>query len=214
MKNDNTSQKLKKLRLRLGYSQEQLAEAARINLRTVQRVENGETEPRGDTLRRIASALNITTDELTTRAEQEDRGYLVAFNLSALSFLLFPFLGVLVPWVLWLLKRDKVTGLERAGRQLLNFQITGCIIYYLPKVIIITGVLFMETPSPYAGLNLGVGSSNVESSGIGMGVDSVFIYLFYLVAYYGITLIHIIISAYRAHVGKPLYYKPAIPFLR
>lgn len=45
MKNTELAQKIKELRTRKGLSQEKLAETAQINLRTVQRIEAGETEP-------------------------------------------------------------------------------------------------------------------------------------------------------------------------
>jgi transcriptional regulator with XRE-family HTH domain len=47
-----------------GFSQEKLAEAADVSLRTIQRLESGETEPRGDTVARIAKALDIPPGDL------------------------------------------------------------------------------------------------------------------------------------------------------
>ncbi|TVQ13838.1 MAG: XRE family transcriptional regulator [Balneolaceae bacterium] len=47
-----------------GFSQEKLAEAADVSLRTIQRLESGETEPRGDTVIRIAKALDIPPGDL------------------------------------------------------------------------------------------------------------------------------------------------------
>ena len=39
--------KIKELRKKKGFSQEELAETAKVNLRTIQRIENNENEPRG-----------------------------------------------------------------------------------------------------------------------------------------------------------------------
>jgi DNA-binding XRE family transcriptional regulator len=48
MKNTELAQKIKELRIRKGLSQDKLAEAAQINLRTIQRIE--EVKPsRGET---------------------------------------------------------------------------------------------------------------------------------------------------------------------
>lgn len=153
MKTSNLSQKLKELRLRKGFSQEQLADSAQINLRTVQRIEGGETEPRGDTLKRLANALNITPDELIDWAEHEDNNYLVFFNLSALSFIASPLLGVLLPLALWFLKKDKIKNLNTIGKRLLNFQITWCILYYLPHIFFTLMLIFhWELPFPSFGL--------------------------------------------------------------
>ncbi|BDD08223.1 hypothetical protein FUAX_06550 [Fulvitalea axinellae] len=124
MKETELSRKIKNLRLRKGYSQEELAEHAGLSLRTVQRIENGETEPRGDTLKRLAQALGIGPDELLDWAVEEDPSALLALNLSALCYLLFPLLGVIVPLVIWVFQKDKIRGINEVAKDLLNFQIT------------------------------------------------------------------------------------------
>ena len=124
MKNRQMAQKIKELRNRKGFSQEQLAETAKINLRTVQRIEGGETEPRGDTLKRIAHALNVAPDELIDWIEQEDKLFLVFLNISALCFIAFPLLGIIVPLAIWVLRKDKIKNINETGKRLINFQIT------------------------------------------------------------------------------------------
>ena len=47
---------LKKLRATRGMSQEYLADESRVSLRTIQRIENNESEPTGETIKRIAIA--------------------------------------------------------------------------------------------------------------------------------------------------------------
>ncbi|MCK6583727.1 MAG: helix-turn-helix domain-containing protein, partial [Anaerolineales bacterium] len=51
-------------RVRLGMSQEDLAGASLLSLRTIQRIESGQTSPRGDTLKRLAGALKVPMEEL------------------------------------------------------------------------------------------------------------------------------------------------------
>jgi len=97
MKNAELARKIKELRGRKGFSQDELAETAQLNLRTIQRIESGETGPRGDTLKRLAAALDITPDDLIDWAEEEDKSLVAFLNLSALGFLLFPLLGVVIP---------------------------------------------------------------------------------------------------------------------
>lgn len=196
MKNNNLSHKLKELRTRHALSQEQLADAAQINLRTVERIEYGETEPRGDTLIRLANALNIKPDELIDWTEQEDNSFLVFCNLSALSFLAFPLFGIIVPLALWLFKKDKVKNLNRACKHLLNFQITWCITYYLPRVLLVAALIFHW--------RLGI---RIDFTGA--------TYLtFVSIAFYAINVIFILTNGYRTYKGKTEFYKPAIPFLR
>ena len=52
------------IRKRKGLSQEELAEMAGISLRTLQRIEKGETEPRGYTLKSICQALGTDVEEV------------------------------------------------------------------------------------------------------------------------------------------------------
>ncbi|WP_146035300.1 helix-turn-helix domain-containing protein, partial [Formosa algae] len=94
MNNQNLAIKIKDLRNRKGFSQEQLAEESKISLRTVQRIEKGESIPRGDTLIKLTQALGVTPDDLLEWTDIEDKGYLTLLNLSALTGLLFnPLLG-------------------------------------------------------------------------------------------------------------------------
>lgn len=106
-----------------GSSQEELADKTQLSLRTIQRIENGETQPRGDSLKRLALALGVATEELTVLMDfgeeelvstdelgerrsllpvaephkelREDKGFLAVLHLSALSFLFFPVLPFL-----------------------------------------------------------------------------------------------------------------------
>ncbi|MDC7998027.1 helix-turn-helix domain-containing protein [Gilvibacter sediminis] len=59
METNKLGQKLKELRALRAMSQEYLAEESRVSLRTVQRIENNESTPTGETLKRIASALDV-----------------------------------------------------------------------------------------------------------------------------------------------------------
>jgi transcriptional regulator with XRE-family HTH domain len=65
MENQNLAQRLKVLRKRKALSQDDLAKNAGLSLRTVQRVENGDTIPTAETLKRLAIVLDVATNELT-----------------------------------------------------------------------------------------------------------------------------------------------------
>jgi transcriptional regulator with XRE-family HTH domain len=62
MTNKNTHARIKELRESKGLSQEELSEKAGVSLRTIQRMENDESVPRGSTLRNIASSLDVSSD--------------------------------------------------------------------------------------------------------------------------------------------------------
>jgi transcriptional regulator with XRE-family HTH domain len=198
MKNTDLAKKIKELRTRKGFSQDELAETAQINLRTVQRIEGGETEPRGDTLKRLALALNVTPDELIDWAEQEDNSFLVFMNLSALTFIVFPLLGVIVPLALLFLKKDRIRNLNDMGKRLVNFQISWCILMFLIYAFTIA-VAILHLPLP-----------GISAIGVG-GIEllMIFIPLLYLV-----NILFVLVNTYRSAKGKTVYYKPAFRFLR
>ncbi|WP_405605919.1 helix-turn-helix domain-containing protein [Polaribacter sp. Asnod1-A03] len=53
------SNAVKKIRTEKGLSQEDLSGKSELSLRTIQRLENGKSEPRGDTLKRLTNALEL-----------------------------------------------------------------------------------------------------------------------------------------------------------
>lgn len=65
METKDLAKKIKELRALRGMSQEYLAEEARVGLRTIQRIESGESKPTGETIKRISVALDADITELT-----------------------------------------------------------------------------------------------------------------------------------------------------
>jgi transcriptional regulator with XRE-family HTH domain len=51
--------KILEIRKRKGLTQEQLSELSKINLRTLQRIEKGTSEPRSDTLNNLCQVLEV-----------------------------------------------------------------------------------------------------------------------------------------------------------
>lgn len=133
MKSSHLSARVKDLRKQKGMSQEILAEESGLSLRTVQRIENGESNPTGDTLKRLADALQVNPDELIDWTIKENKDYLIFLNLSALSFIFFPLLGILVPFIMWTSKKGKLKSVNKIGRELINFEITWTILlFFIP----------------------------------------------------------------------------------
>lgn len=64
MENGKLARGVKELRKEKGLSQEELAKNSGLSLRTIQRLENGEVEPTGETLKRISTVLDLTPKEL------------------------------------------------------------------------------------------------------------------------------------------------------
>lgn len=192
--------KIKTLRKRKAFSQEQLAENSSLSLRTIQRVENGETIPHGDSLRKLTQALGVNPDDILEWAPMEDKGYLIIMNLSALAFIFHPLLGVIIPVVMWILKKDKIKLVDDSGRKLISFQITWTLLLYM--------LLFVATGGRYINFDIKLSEWApvfLQQFSIG-GVFLAFLYL------YNIALI--IINTKRNNKGFKSRYIPSLPILR
>tara|TARA_B110000902_G_scaffold51899_1_gene59812 strand:- start:214 stop:777 length:564 start_codon:yes stop_codon:yes gene_type:complete len=132
--------KIKELRKKKGLSQEELAESAKVNLRTIQRIENNESEPRGKTLNLICEVLDINAEDILDYGKQPDKSYIAIFHLSVIVFLAIPVGNIIVPLILWMNKKDKIVGLKKIGANLLNYQILWSIVTFLS----ITGFTFSK----------------------------------------------------------------------
>lgn len=136
--------RVKELRLSNGFSQEYLADESKLNLRTVQRIEGGTTIPRGDTLARLATALKIRPDELLQWSLQEDKGQLLLINLSGLFIILNPIMGIIIPLVIWISKKDKILHADETGKKLLNFQISWLLVLCLIFILVALYCVFFQ----------------------------------------------------------------------
>ena len=61
-----STERISTLRKSKGLSQEVLAEQSGVSLRTIQRMEQGDTVPRGHTLQALATALGVPLEALRT----------------------------------------------------------------------------------------------------------------------------------------------------
>lgn len=194
MQNFNLAERVKELRNRKGFSQELLADNSGLSLRTIQRIENNETIPRGDTLRRLAIVLDTTPDEIVDWKIQEDNSYLTVMNLTTLTFLFFPLLGILIPMIMWVLKKDKVKGVNELGKSIMNFQIVWSVLLF--SFYILSGLFWRF---------------------FGTVVDSVSIYfktILPLGILYAINIIFIIVNTVRVANNKKAKYPSLIRILR
>ena len=156
MKNKDLAKRVKELRKRSSMSQELLAENSGLSLRTVQRIENGETQPTGDSIKRLSSGLNVTPNELIDWQFIEDNKALLLLNLSQLGFVAFPLLGTLIPLIIWISKKDKIKDIDLVGKSILNFQISWTLFLFLLVIgISIISKLDLTTVS-FAGILISI----------------------------------------------------------
>tara|TARA_R110000744_G_C19181183_1_gene542753 strand:+ start:161 stop:763 length:603 start_codon:yes stop_codon:yes gene_type:complete len=200
MNNQNLAIKIKDLRNRKGFSQEQLSEESKLSLRTIQRIEKGESIPRGDTLIKLTQALGVTPDDLLEWTDIEDKGYLTLLNLSAVSILIQPLLGIIIPLVMWILKREKIKLVDDTGRKLISFQITWTLILYVILIIASEGVFIPFNFNLLNSFPILITKFSI------IGLVILFLYLY--------NVVLIILNIRKSQKGMKNKYFPAIPFLK
>lgn len=129
--------KISEIRKLKGFSQEELSESAKINLRTLQRIENDITVPRGNTLRSICDVFEINFKDLLDYEKKEDNNYLIFLHLFVLTFIIIPLGNIILPLIFCLIKKDKILHLDEFGARLLNFQILWSILAFTSFYIFI-----------------------------------------------------------------------------
>jgi len=147
-----TGKLIKELRLKKGMTQEELADKTEVSARTIQRIENGEVDPRAYTLQMIARALEVDYSLFTENEpdeEQEiqqasDRTWLGLLHFSGIIPLIFPTV------LIWHQKKDKVKGISVHYRDVISFQlmvwvgiIAGSWIYWRAHVPIPLILIFL-----------------------------------------------------------------------
>lgn len=194
------TENLKFHRSNRGYSQEKLAEVADVSLRTIQRLESGDTEPRGDTVTRIAQALDVAPGELLQCEKKKDTSYQKGLQISAFSFLLFPLLGVLLPFILWITKRDQIEGVDYSGKEIINFQITW-------NLALFSGLLCYLIWVRYS-------FSYVTE--VSLSISQAYMILFYSIVgvLYLYNLAITALNYFRVRNNLPVWFKPSLRLLK
>ena len=124
-----TGEVIKQLRLKKGITQEELAARTELSVRTIQRIESGEVDPRAYTLQAIAEALEVdfeTFAESEISKDETDK-WIPLLHLSGLLLMIIP------PIILWIWKRDKVKAMKPHADNVINYQFSMNL-YLLPFV--------------------------------------------------------------------------------
>jgi uncharacterized Tic20 family protein len=137
------------------------------------------------------NALEVAPDDLMDWSIAEDKGFLTAVNLSALGFFVFPLLGILIPLIMWISKKDKLKDINKTGKEILNFQITWNLLVFMAYIFFMGGVLLM--------------GSIIRNPFILVGIIG-FLYMY--------NFLFIIINTVRIYNEKEIKYFPKIRFLR
>ena len=122
--------KVNELRQLKGLTQEQLAEACEVSARTIQRIENGEVDPRAYTLQCLSSSLDF--DFMQDQTSKENL-WLAILHLSSVLCIVF------IPLLIWSWKKNQSYKIDKQGRQVLNFQITMTLMLFAAVLILLIG---------------------------------------------------------------------------
>jgi len=70
-------------------------------------------------------------------------------NLAQLSFIAFPLplLGIIVPLVVWVLKKDKVKNVNDNGKAILDFQITWALFLFSYYIFLVLSIFLLWNSS-------------------------------------------------------------------
>lgn len=144
-----TGRLIKELRIKRGLTQEELADKTVVSARTIQRIENGEVDPRAYTLQMIAKALDVDfsyfienkPDESQEVQKVNNNNWSGFLHLSGLLPLIFPTL------IMWNYKKEKTKDMSNHFRAAITMQL--CIL-----VISLFGLwIYWKTnqPIPFVG---------------------------------------------------------------
>ena len=124
MRNSELSKQVKNLRTSKGLSQEELSDKSGLSLRTIQRLENAESHPRGDTLKMLTNALELPHNYFDKNNSKESDNkiylikrivpwYIIGFSIIGLS------IGIILGLTLILLniipREENITGILLAA---------------------------------------------------------------------------------------------------
>lgn len=154
----NLAQKIAVARKRKGLTQEELAEQSGVTVRTIQRIETGETSPRMFTIKALAAALDLSyedlQEEIAVPAESkinwgeantnpvtpavdpaESKHYLQLLCLSCFTFLLIPLIHFLIPAYLLRKWKSRLGAEVAMARKIVRRQIIQVIVVTLAMLL-------------------------------------------------------------------------------
>ena len=185
--------KVTELRQQKGLTQEKLGEYCEVSTRTIQRIENGEVEPRSFTRNSLSNILEFDLG-------RESTGYtdlwLALLHLSSVVCIVF------IPLLLWSWKKNESYKIDRQGRDVLNFQITITLVLFAFTLIL------MVAPAVWLMVQQLDGDPGIVGD------------IFTLLPPIPILLIGIftsyqaVMNTVRALSDRPVHYPLSIPFIR
>jgi transcriptional regulator with XRE-family HTH domain len=134
-----TGKIIKDLRVKKGLTQEELADKTELSVRTIQRIENGEVDPRSFTLQMIAKALDVEFSifnghELNYSDEtqkEDEKTSLVILHLSGLFLLILPTV------LYWKHNSKTILKMKEHFYDIIQFQLSMWLLCIIPGTFIL-----------------------------------------------------------------------------
>jgi len=115
-----------------GLSQEELADRAQLSVRTLQRIENDASIPRGKTLNLLCDVLNLSIEEFTKNEDLKTRK---DYGSNVLNFIFLVLLNLLFVTVFGYLTMDSSANFNsKIGAVFLGFFISYFIVSKTPEI--------------------------------------------------------------------------------
>lgn len=133
--------KLKDYRNLRCLTQEELSKESGISIRTIQRIEKGLTTGSSHTIKTLANALNIESENILVSSinlnEQvtNQLGKVKLMNLSILTVIFIPFGNLISPTIIFFLYR-KHYKVNTLGRKIISLQILNTLAMFFLAIII------------------------------------------------------------------------------
>ena len=125
-----------------GYTQEELSEKTQVTVRTIQRIEKGDVNPHLQTIKLLATALELEVEDLlpleNPKEEAIQKKWLLLLHSTPFLGFIIPLANILIPLFLWIHKREDNTVYDAHGRKIINFQISMSLLYILSFVALLT----------------------------------------------------------------------------
>ncbi|MUP44725.1 DUF4870 domain-containing protein [Gramella sp. BOM4] len=176
-----------------GYTQKELSQKTNVTVRTIQRIEKGETEPHLQTVKLLATALEIEVEDLlpldNPKNENIQTKWLLLMHATPFVGFVLPFFNVFIPLFLWIHKRDDNPVYYEHGRKVINFQIS-MMLYFVVAMLL---ALFFGHLFPF--------------SSRGGSVAIIFI-----ISILPFSVLVMLFNIYKVVKNRPCYYPLSIPF--
>ncbi len=137
MKQPELGLKIAELRRQNGLSQEDLALDADVNVRSIQRIEAGEVEPRLGTLKILSDLLEF--DFLNNKPDEASL-WLLLMHLSSV----FPI--VVIPVIIWFMKRGEDPRIDKQAPDVINFQLSAVVYLFAASMLVFIAIGMVLLP--------------------------------------------------------------------